>query len=754
MPQIDVLLKAKADVSGFKNIEKAAEHTAETMAEVGAKIGLGILGARTAAKLVEEEFRHVIEKIDEIPGIPQETVDSINRAKFAISEARGQVDQWIAKGVSLYTQLGEGMGYFFASLVYGQDAAADAYGETQKAANVAAHAAEEAKKKLKEEAEAAKEMAAAQKEAQKAAEERQKAWNSMAKAFASEDQVSETLGGKITRLRGEVTNKEAEAKNTTGTENFDANAEASKLRTELAKAEAEMAAKVSALNEKQRDAEFEKLSSTEKILHLNADLLANGKAYSGLSANDPAQLEQMVMLDGRKLEIEKQLAEEKKKANADELDALEKRAQRLQAERAIASQRGDKAEVNRLLKEERDTLGQIVDHYQAIADNANSTPAEKEAALARISTIKKSDAGNETTKIGQARQGFSDLSKSSQHFQSAGEGAEGGALEYMAQVGTVGDQVAKGLQSSFSGVASGLQSSLAGLINRTMTWGQALRNVWQTFGSSMLQAFTQMVAEYAVKKGVMFMIDVAFAAKGLALSAANAAKSLIMWIPSAIAASISSWGLAAAIGAAAVLAIVASKGFATGGYTSPGAKDKPAGIVHAGEWVAPKWMVNDPKYADTIASLEGVRRGAGGSSSHTDGYSFGGFVNSGWGRFLGSGGLGLTEFTKQGKNFSNKWNLFTGTQIYGKKAASESLVYDGKNWVNDTRTSAKGAAGAAGSSSNYGSSSAGGSSSSASSAANSAPIIYVFADRNEGLRAFRRDPETRKYIVDVVNGMT
>lgn len=47
--------------------------------------------------------------------------------------------------------------------------------------------------------------------------------------------------------------------------------------------------------------------------------------------------------------------------------------------------------------------------------------------------------------------------------------------------------------------------------------------------------------------------------------------------------------------------------FAEGGYTSPGPKYKPAGTVHAGEWVAPAWQVNSPTYGPLIEWLEQQR---------------------------------------------------------------------------------------------------------------------------------------------------
>jgi hypothetical protein len=57
--------------------------------------------------------------------------------------------------------------------------------------------------------------------------------------------------------------------------------------------------------------------------------------------------------------------------------------------------------------------------------------------------------------------------------------------------------------------------------------------------------------------------------------------------------------------------------FADGGYTGDGPKYKPAGIVHAGEWVANQELVKSPITGPIISLLEGIR---------TNGYADGGFV--------------------------------------------------------------------------------------------------------------------------------
>lgn len=47
--------------------------------------------------------------------------------------------------------------------------------------------------------------------------------------------------------------------------------------------------------------------------------------------------------------------------------------------------------------------------------------------------------------------------------------------------------------------------------------------------------------------------------------------------------------------------------FATGGFTANEDASKPVGVVHGGEWVAPKWMVKSPKYSSAIRNLENNR---------------------------------------------------------------------------------------------------------------------------------------------------
>ena len=177
--------------------------------------------------------------------------------------------------------------------------------------------------------------------------------------------------------------------------------------------------------------------------------------------------------------------------------------------------------------------------------------------------------------------------------------------ELKLQLGDFETIIASNFTGMFSAGIDTISSGISGLLMKTQSLGQSLRGIWNGFVESAVSAFSKMVAEYAVSKAAMFMVDQAQAAKNLALSIAGAAKSLVAWIPAAIAAVIGSgWaglGLAAA-GAVAVMAALGS--FADGGYTGPGGRYQPAGVVHRGEYVIPAEAVSrlGVDYFDAIAA--------------------------------------------------------------------------------------------------------------------------------------------------------
>jgi len=97
-----------------------------------------------------------------------------------------------------------------------------------------------------------------------------------------------------------------------------------------------------------------------------------------------------------------------------------------------------------------------------------------------------------------------------------------------------------------------------------------------------------------------------------------------------------------------------AKGYATGGYTSPGSKYEPAGVVHAGEWVMPKEGVDNPGLRPFTDLLEMARRN--GSLARLDLRPLVSAMSSG--RQFASGG-----FTSSNQSGSMSAGALTGDQI-------------------------------------------------------------------------------------------
>lgn len=72
------------------------------------------------------------------------------------------------------------------------------------------------------------------------------------------------------------------------------------------------------------------------------------------------------------------------------------------------------------------------------------------------------------------------------------------------------------------------------------------------------------------------------------------------------------------------------KGYALGGYTGDGGRYEVAGIVHRGEYVVPKPIMDNPRVVDAVGTIEAIRRGRGLASgdgrSSIVGYADGGRV--------------------------------------------------------------------------------------------------------------------------------
>ena len=212
------------------------------------------------------------------------------------------------------------------------------------------------------------------------------------------------------------------------------------------------------------------------------------------------------------------------------------------------------------------------------------------------------------TPLQRSQQNFASLSDPLQSFQNLGDASEAAILDYQTQVGSLFDQIHESLLIVQQDLSGGIAQSIEGLIKRTTTWGEAFENVGSAILNSVIRAFAQMLANWITTQLTMLALGKTFgrtATRDSVLQAITLAKA---WAPAAVSASIATQGGAAVTGTAAYIAGVgvstaasvalASVGtgagatFAEGGYTGPGGKYDPRGIVHAGEFVMPSDVVS------------------------------------------------------------------------------------------------------------------------------------------------------------------
>ncbi len=96
-----------------KTVQSQADAWGKTTASIEGKIArfsVGLLGARTAVQLLAKEFRYVMENVEAIPGIPDNTVKSIQEMRHNLLEARADIRGLIAEAEDWFNVIAKGAG--------------------------------------------------------------------------------------------------------------------------------------------------------------------------------------------------------------------------------------------------------------------------------------------------------------------------------------------------------------------------------------------------------------------------------------------------------------------------------------------------------------------------------------------------------------------------------------------------------------------------------------------------------------------
>ena len=204
-------------------------------------------------------------------------------------------------------------------------------------------------------------------------------------------------------------------------------------------------------------------------------------------------------------------------------------------------------------------------------------------------------------------------------FMTPGQGLVAGAENFFTRAGSLGQQVAAGIENTLGAAVNSISQGITGWIMGVQTFGQMLANIGTTILNTVLETVIQIGVRMLLNAVLGRTIAAGAAAASLALAASTAPVLGAIWAGPAVLSTIASAGVSAAAApaeiAASTAAVLGLGLFEEGGYTGPGSKSDVAGIVHAGEYVLPAWMVGSPSFGPMLDTLEAAR--SGGMSSLT-----------------------------------------------------------------------------------------------------------------------------------------
>jgi hypothetical protein len=189
--------------------------------------------------------------------------------------------------------------------------------------------------------------------------------------------------------------------------------------------------------------------------------------------------------------------------------------------------------------------------------------------------------------------------------------------------GTVAQQAALAFGSVWTTATNSISSNITGLIMHTRRWHDAIRNIYNSIVTELVQSFVHMAVQWVMQHMVMAAVsqlfhlgEAALQTMGTAITTANATTRISAHAATAAAGAAASQSSIPYVGPelalaemaimlAAVLALSASGGFASGGYTGDGGKYEVAGVVHRGEFVMPQETVSRVG----LGNLEAIKNG-------------------------------------------------------------------------------------------------------------------------------------------------
>jgi hypothetical protein len=383
---------------------------------------------------------------------------------------------------------------------------------------------------------------------------------------------------------------------------------------------------IRALDEEQKGV----LAEMVVIGNIYAATLSDPKARQEIEKKTQALREQGEIIDANYLKSNRDDAEDtfrlKNNFGNRELDQI----RHLQALNRMDLQTAANRQIkHKLIEQEIAILDKLIAKQLERANTAGLDPLKAQAAAFEATSLSQERdqvvfSSQEPTLLENSIAGLDALSDPAQHYQDAYGAATSALIDYKTQVGTVSDQIYDSIISIQESLTGSIADSIEGLIKGTMSWSDAFRSVGESIAQSVLTSFATMLAKWITTQITMLVMGKAFGQTAAIAAGIQATSLAAAWAPAATAASIATFGGAAALGTAAFATGLATgtgvatalaaagaggTGFAAGGYTGAGRKYDVAGTVHAGEFVMPRDVVSRKGAGYFYEQMQGIRDG-------------------------------------------------------------------------------------------------------------------------------------------------
>ena len=219
-----------------------------------------------------------------------------------------------------------------------------------------------------------------------------------------------------------------------------------------------------------------------------------------------------------------------------------------------------------------------------------------EAELAALKNSARANEGAQSPAAKRIRESVGGVNDPSRNtgYLAPGEGVMAGMQQWVANAGSVGQQIAASMQSTIGTVTQGIGSTIASWAVTGRISLESLQSLGMTVFETMLQTLVQIGVQQVLNGAAAKSIAIGWKALTSSLRAADttetiaaeSAKTPVLAVNGGLAAG-ASFGLSAVIGIAALSMLLGAfiAGFADGGYTGAGGRFEPAGVVHKGEVV-------------------------------------------------------------------------------------------------------------------------------------------------------------------------